>query len=97
MPSRLAVSAIDGMLASLEDPYTVYYSPKEFTDLKQETSGSYSGVGMVLMMNDRLPTVVSVFEGSPGCRGGDSAPGTSSSRWVGPPPRGALWMRWYRT
>jgi carboxyl-terminal processing protease len=61
----LAVSAIDGMLAGLKDPYTVYYSPKEFSDLKQETSGSYSGVGMVLMMNDRLPTVVSVFEGSP--------------------------------
>ncbi len=61
----LAVSAIDGMLAGLGDPYTVYYDPQEYADLIEETSGSYSGVGMVLMMNDRLPTVVSVFEGSP--------------------------------
>ena len=61
----LALSAIDGMLAGLGDPYTVYYDPEEYADLIEETSGSYSGVGMVLMMNDRLPTVVSVFEGSP--------------------------------
>jgi carboxyl-terminal processing protease len=61
----LAVSAIDGMLESLDDPYTVYYSPAEFTDLQRETSGSYSGVGIMLMVNDRLATVVSVFEGSP--------------------------------
>jgi carboxyl-terminal processing protease len=72
-PETLAVSAIDGMLSSLNDPYTVYYTPQEFTDLKQETSGSYSGVGMVLMMNDRLPTVVSVFEGSPGASAGIQA------------------------
>lgn len=72
-PNTLAVSAIDGMLASLDDPYTVYYTPQEFADLMEETSGSYSGVGMVLMMNDRLPTVVSVFEGSPAAAAGVEA------------------------
>jgi carboxyl-terminal processing protease len=64
-PDTLALSAIDGMLGSLNDPYTVYYTPKEYSDLIEETSGSYSGVGMVLMMNGLLPTVVSVFDGSP--------------------------------
>jgi carboxyl-terminal processing protease len=64
-PDTLALSAIDGMLGSLNDPYTVYYTPKEYNDLIEETSGSYSGVGMVLMMNGLLPTVVSVFDGSP--------------------------------
>jgi carboxyl-terminal processing protease len=64
-PGTLALSAIDGMLGSLNDPYTVYYTPKEYEDLIEETSGSYSGVGMVLMMNGLLPTVVSVFDGSP--------------------------------
>ncbi len=62
---ELLVSAIDGMLAGLDDPYTVYYDPSEYADLIEETSGSYSGVGMVLMMDGRLATVVSVFEGSP--------------------------------
>jgi carboxyl-terminal processing protease len=64
-PDTLALGAIDGMLGSLNDPYTVYYTPKEYNDLVEETSGSYSGVGMVLMMNGLLPTVVSVFDGSP--------------------------------
>jgi len=61
----LALSAIDGMLAALDDPYTVYYDPDEYAELIEETTGEYSGVGMVLMLNDRLVTVVSVFEGSP--------------------------------
>jgi carboxyl-terminal processing protease len=64
-PDTLALSAIEGMLGSLNDPYTVYFTPSEYSDLIEETSGSYSGVGMVLMMNDLLPTVVSVFDGSP--------------------------------
>jgi carboxyl-terminal processing protease len=61
----LSEGAIDGLLAGLDDPYTVYYDPDEYADLIEESSGSYSGVGMVLMMDGRLPTVVSVFEGSP--------------------------------
>lgn len=67
-PDALALSAIDGMLSSLNDPYTVYFTPKEYNDLIEETSGSYSGVGMVLMMDGLLPTVVSVFDGF--CRRG---------------------------
>ena len=70
----LAESAIDGMLAGLDDPYTVYYDPEEYADLIEKTQGAYSGVGMVLMMNGRLPTVVSVFEGSPAAQA-DIRPG----------------------
>ena len=64
-PEALAVGAIDGMLASLGDPYTVYYDAEEYADLIQETSGSYGGVGMVLQMDGRLPTVVGVFDDTP--------------------------------
>ncbi len=71
----LSRSAIDGMLAGLDDPYTYYFDPEEYASLVETTSGEYSGVGMVLMMNGLLPTVVSVFEGSPaaeaGIKGGD--------------------------
>lgn len=61
----LGRSAIDGMLAGLGDPYTSYFDPDEYADYVEATSGEYSGVGMVLMMNEQLVTVVSVFEGSP--------------------------------
>jgi carboxyl-terminal processing protease len=64
-PETVAVGAIDGMLASVGDPYTIYYDPEEYAALKEETSGSYSGVGMTVQMSDRLVTVISVFEESP--------------------------------
>lgn len=64
-PGVLARGAIDGMLAGLGDPYTVYYDPEEYRAFKEEASGSYSGVGMTVQMNQRLVTVVAVFEGSP--------------------------------
>ena len=69
-PELLAEGAIDGMLAGLGDPYTVYYDPEEYAAFKAETSGSYSGVGMTLQMSDRLVTVISVFEGSPAAAAG---------------------------
>ncbi len=64
-PGTLARGAIDGMLAGLGDPYTVYYDPEEYKAFKQEASGSYSGVGMTVQMSEQLVTVVAVFEGSP--------------------------------
>jgi carboxyl-terminal processing protease len=64
-PETVAVGAIDGMLASVGDPYTIYYDPEEYAALKEETSGSYGGVGMTVQMSDRLVTVISVFEDSP--------------------------------
>ncbi|MDO4188049.1 MAG: S41 family peptidase [Lachnospiraceae bacterium] len=34
-----------GMLNSLEDPYSVYYTKEEFADLMEDSSGEYSGIG----------------------------------------------------
>jgi carboxyl-terminal processing protease len=64
-PGILARGAIDGMLAGLGDPYTVYYDPEEYRAFKEEASGSYSGVGMTVQLSQQLVTVVSVFAGSP--------------------------------
>ena len=64
-PEILQIGAIDGMLASLGDPYTVYYDPEEYAAFREETTGSYTGVGMAVGMNERLVTVVSAFDGSP--------------------------------
>ena len=73
--AALRVDAIDGMVAGLDDPYTVYMDPEEYASFQEHTSGSYSGVGMTVEMKDRLVTVVSTFKGSPaqlaGIRPGD--------------------------
>jgi carboxyl-terminal processing protease len=73
--ATLKGDAIDGMVAGLDDPYTVYMDPKEYASFQEATSGSYKGVGMTVEMKDRLVTIVSTFKGSPaqlaGIRAGD--------------------------
>jgi carboxyl-terminal processing protease len=69
-PKVLQVGAIDGMLAGLADPYTVYMDPEEYASWRDMTSGSYSGVGIVVVMKDHLVTAASVFEASPAATAG---------------------------
>src|SRR5665647_626726 len=73
--TALKADAIDGMVAGLSDPYTVYFDPEEYSSFREQTSGSYSGVGMTVEMKDSLVTIVSTFKGSPadlaGIRSGD--------------------------
>ena len=48
----LIQGAIDGMLASLDDPYTFYYSPEEMAESIENQTGKYSGIG-VLVSSDK--------------------------------------------
>jgi carboxyl-terminal processing protease len=72
-PATLEAGAIDGMLAGLNDPYTVYLDPKEYAAFVEKSRGSYSGVGMVVEMKDGLVTIVSTFKGSPAADAGIGA------------------------
>ena len=47
----------DGIMAGLDDPYSVYYTKEEYEDLLEEDSGEYVGVGAVVNQN----TDMSVF------------------------------------
>lgn len=67
---KLITGAIDGLLNSLEDPYTVYFSPAEYENMKEEFSGEYSGIGIVITMKNNQLTVVSPFAGTPGAKAG---------------------------
>lgn len=56
-----------GMLAGLEDPYTVYYTPEEYQSLTEETEGVYCGIGVMVTQNMEtgIVTALRVFPGSP--------------------------------
>lgn len=56
-----------GMLAGLEDPYTVYYTPEEYQSLTEETEGVYCGIGVLVTQNMEtgIITALRVFQGSP--------------------------------
>jgi carboxyl-terminal processing protease len=62
--------ALKGMLNSL-DPHSEFMDPEKFDELKKDTEGEFGGVGIMVEMNkDKVLTVVSPMEDSPGIRAG---------------------------
>lgn len=61
--------AIKGMLTTL-DPHSSYMKPDDFQELKIETKGSFSGIGIEISMKDGILTVVSPIEGTPAFKKG---------------------------
>ncbi len=56
----------DGIMAGLEDPYSVYYTAEEYADLQEETSGEYVGIGAVVTQGENMAvTIVRPIPGSP--------------------------------
>ncbi len=64
--SKLIEGAIDGMLKSLNDPHTSYFTKEETDEFNTEMSGSYKGIGAEITIDkDNNIIVYSVFKGSP--------------------------------
>jgi carboxyl-terminal processing protease len=62
---ELSTAGIDGMLKSLDDPYTTYLSPGEVAKFREMVSGSYSGIGAALQKTKDGLVITGVFAGSP--------------------------------
>ncbi|MHB9149396.1 MAG: S41 family peptidase [Thermoleophilia bacterium] len=62
--------SIRGMLEGLNDDYTNYLDPEQYSAFRERAGGSYSGVGMTVEMRGPYVTVVSTFRGSPAAEGG---------------------------
>ncbi|SFQ01018.1 carboxyl-terminal processing protease [Butyrivibrio proteoclasticus] len=56
-----------GLMDSLDDPYSVYYTEEELTDLMNDTAGIYYGIGAYVSMDQTtaLPRISGVIEGTP--------------------------------
>ena len=63
--AKLGQAGITALLASLHDPYTVYFSPQQAKQFNQELSGTYSGIGTAVALKRGRLTVTEVFPGSP--------------------------------
>jgi len=61
-----------GALASLGDPYSVYYTKEEFDSFNEQTTGNYCGIGVSVNENASTGavTVVQVFKGGAGAKAG---------------------------
>ena len=63
--AKLGHAGIAALLASLHDPYTVYFSPQQAEFFNQQVSGRYSGIGTAVALKGGRLTVTKVFPGSP--------------------------------
>lgn len=66
----LLEGAIQGMVDSLNDPYTQYLSPGELKDFQGALDGEYVGVGVHLEPGEVYPKVVDVLKNSPASSAG---------------------------
>lgn len=70
-PNKLFYGAIQGMVAAIGDPYTVFLPPADQKTSKEELGGSFDGVGIQLGFNkEKRLVVVAPLSGSPAERAG---------------------------
>ncbi len=66
----MVYGAVSGMVQSLGDPHTTFFSPQGAQDFQQQLSGEYQGVGMIVGVKDEQLTIISPFKDSPADRAG---------------------------
>jgi carboxyl-terminal processing protease len=66
---KLIEGAIKGMMQSL-DPHSTYMTKEEHDDLRVETQGSFTGVGMQITLKDDVLTVIAPIEDTPAYKAG---------------------------
>ena len=83
---------IDGLVKSLDDPFSAYFNPEEYERFKQSSQGEFQGVGISVTGVEGGLRVVRVFEDAPARRAG-LRPGDlivrAAGRGLGGLPEGA--------
>jgi len=67
---KMVYGAAKGVAASLGDPYTVFYDPKESAAFKEDINGAFEGLGMEVAIKDNILTVVAPIQGTPAKKAG---------------------------
>lgn len=67
----LVLGAIRGMMDSLDDPYTFYYTTEEMQEAAENSEGVYHGIGVLVQISDKGGLLVArVYENSPAADAG---------------------------
>lgn len=70
---KMEYGAIKGMVASLDDPYTVFLDPEENKSLNENLAGEFGGVGISLGYKDEILAVVAPLKDTPADKAGVKA------------------------
>ncbi len=67
---KLTYASIEGMLATLNDPYTRFMDPEAFRRMQEDTTGSFTGIGALLEDAPGGARIVRPLPNSPAARAG---------------------------
>ena len=70
---KLVYGAIEGMVNSLGDPYTVFFEPVVAKKFQEEIKGEFGGVGMEIGKRNGVLTVIAPIKDTPAFRAGIKA------------------------
>jgi carboxyl-terminal processing protease len=62
--------AINGLVESMGDPYTVFFTPEEATSFEEDISGTFSGIGLEVGLTDEILTVIAPLKNTPAYKAG---------------------------
>lgn len=83
-PQKMVYGAIKGMVAAIDDPYTVFLPPAEQKRTQEDLGGEFEGVGIQIGFKGSRLAVIAPLEGTPaqkaGVRGGDFIVGIKDER-----------------
>ncbi len=69
--TKLLYGAINGLLSSLQDPYTSFFPPKENSEFKTQLAGEFTGIGAELSLSpENRIMVVAPLDDSPAQKAG---------------------------
>ena len=67
---ELVHNAIEGMLKSLDDPYSRFLKPDGYSELKTNLQGNFYGIGIHIGLKQDMLIVISPMEGTPADKAG---------------------------
>jgi carboxyl-terminal processing protease len=67
---KMVYGAIEGLLGSLEDPYSVFFSPSDAQKFNEDVNGAFGGIGIEIGLRKGILTVISPIEDTPAWKAG---------------------------
>lgn len=69
-PQKMVFGAIDGLVKSLEDPYTVFLPPEETKRFNDDIKGEFGGIGAEIGIKKGILTIIAPLKDSPSEKAG---------------------------
>jgi carboxyl-terminal processing protease len=67
---KVTYGIIEGAVNALGDPYTVFFTPNQSKEFKEDIAGSFSGVGIQVGMKEEKLKVIAPIKGTPAEKAG---------------------------